>query len=654
MLFADARQDPFERFTVEHVEMLNIADSSPQRLAHRLSLAVLAALCILGAAVMMRPPAHCNHVTHVIRAAGKRLRKLAGCLLLGAAVLVPLFDLPGTVFPGPGGWRLSLCFLLASMCMLILGLPSIWTSKSRPFAIGVWVCITVYGLFLTLPGLYRPYVLPDQLLSSTEWHYSVTLAQGDRIAAGLELGPHVLPNYGLIHALALAVFERNWGFLDFAGHIRLVQISQIAFLLGAIWAFRLWKPNQPWFALFGLLLIGPWLSTSHLSVYHPNQAGWRNFGLAAGIVLLLVARRQLINRAAFLLGAGAVFLWLYNPETGSCLAVGYGLFLLSRQRDITPKNIFKPGLWALSGALLAALAAVIAYRVGIGTWPSVSPEVLLGFISKFSEGYGGLIVYFDPLALLIFVHSVYLAASLILRWRTRDLQPDESVRLSIAATILLWSAYYMNRPHAWNLWTFQFLYVFLISGVFEARYFVQHGAHRLAAFLGPRQAALAFVLLPMLFFSNYSILRATSYAQRLPGPAASISGISVTEASAHRLRAQAEFLARQEAGTLFFSLNSYSLSLLTQRFNPLSTQDAFAETITKMEFDRLVNQIRELSPRLILFDAPIHGSLLTSSRTGRFYARFFDRLKRRLADRYNEGPTMSGWQIWQLRSDHGS
>jgi hypothetical protein len=311
-------------------------------------------------------------------------------------------------------------------------------------------------------------------------------------------------------------------------------------------------------------------------------------------------------------------------------------------------------------ALRAALAAVavllvvlICFRTGLGAWPPFDAALLFGMITRFGQGYGGLPLYFDPLALLIFVHSVYMFSSLVLKWRETDLGFDESVKLGISATILTWAAYYVNRPQAWNLWTFQFLYLFLVADLIEPRLFRRLRRDGIAsAIFDFRLAPLTFLLVPMLLSMNYYILLTTLLPVEKPEITTSrISGILMPEDSARALRAQAGFLGAQESSnTLFFSCHSYSLSLLTRRFNPLPVQDAFAETVTNSDFDRLVGEINRFSPHAILFDAPAdRSSVLENSALNYFNMNFFERLKVRLAENYYQGATTNGWQVWLAR-----
>ena len=640
-------------FTSEHVRLLGMVDTTSQRLAHRVGLVLLAVLCVLGAATITRPAAHARRVTELFRTTHEFFKKWSGVFLAVGAALVILFNLRGTVFPGPLRQGMQLELLLLSTFLTILALLWSQPQKTRGLVMAIWTCISIYVIFLVVPGFARKPVAYEPELSWAEWHYSATLAQGDRLAAGLRIGSQINLSYGLIHAIALAAFERTRGFLDFGEHFRLVQACQVVFLGVAILAFYLWRPGNPLFVLFGTLLIGPWVSTSHSAVYYPNQTGWRSFGLAVGVAVLILCRRQPPWRVASILGASAAFLLLYNPETGLCLSFGYGVFLLSRLRSLSLTQVAGLALRAALAAVAVLLVVLIFFRTGLGTWPPFDAALLFGLITRFGQGYGGLPLYFDPLALLIFVHSIYVFSSLVLKWRVMDLECDESAKLGISATILTWAAYYVNRPQAWNLWTFQFLYLFLIADLVEPHLFRRLRRDGLtSAIFDFRLAALTFLLIPMLLSMNYYILLATLLPADKPEiTTSSVSGILIPEDSANALRAQAGFLGAQEASsTLFFSRHSYSLSLLTRRFNPLPVQDAFAETVTNSDFDRLVEEINRFSPRAILFDAPGDRSIVLENGVMNYFnMNFFERLKIRLGENYYQGATTNGWQVWLVR-----
>lgn len=640
-------------FTPEHVRMLSMVDNAPERLAHRVALILLAVLTLSGIVVLAGGPGPRGfRMGGAVGQVAGLIRKSAGVLVVVAAASVFLLQLQGMVFNGFQGRRLRLTFWLISACLTMCGSIAARRLSTRAFNIVASMCLVAYLLYLIVPGFTQRPLLSEPFLSSVEWHYSVTLAQGDRLAAGLSLGKEINLNYGLIPNLMLAVAERVFGLLDFGEHVRLVQASQVAFLITAIAAFYLWRPRNALFVLFAATLVGPWLSTSHLSIYFPNQAGWRGFGFAAGVLLLLSMRRQSPRRAALILGAGAGLLILYNPETGLCLAFGYGLFLLSRLRRLKAGIIGALAVNALSGAAVVFASVIIFYRAGLGIWPPLRVGTFLGLITRFGGGYGSLPLHFDPLALLIFIHSAYIVIVNTIRWSRRELSFDDSVRLALAGMILTWFTYYTNRPHPWNLWTYQFLYVFLLADWLAPRLLQHLRRSGWKAALDPRLAALTLIIVPSLLYMNQYILTSTLNSWREPSidNLTTLSGTSMPVSLADDLRVKAEFLSRQDASsTLYLTRHSYSMPLLTGRFIPLPFQDAFAETITVEDFERLVGGIHERRPQVILFDAP-ETSATGQEAAFEWYNRFYARLKDRISEWYEPRRVTNGWEVWESRN----
>src|ERR1700676_2047232 len=106
-------------FTPEHVRFLGMVDTTSQRLAHRVGLVLLAALCVLGAASITRPVAHLRGVTELFRTTHKFFNRWCGVFLAVGATLVILFNLSGTAFPGPQRQRLQMELLLLSIFLTV-------------------------------------------------------------------------------------------------------------------------------------------------------------------------------------------------------------------------------------------------------------------------------------------------------------------------------------------------------------------------------------------------------------------------------------------------------------------------------------------------------------------------------------------------------
>ncbi len=653
-----AQDDSFtEIFTSEHVQLLNMHNTAAQRTAHRVALVLLAVLSIICCFLIYRRSRFfTSRSTRIFGSGINWIKRYSGIfvLLATAVFLVGIFQaeswIRGVILIRLGEIILS-AFVILSFVFLY-GQVSGQKAKSAVFSVIIWILIIAYLLWLIIPGFILPLSFFAESQFWLEAHYNVTLAQADRLAAGLQFGTEVNLNYGLIPPLLLAIFERSFGLLDFAGHFVVVQITQIIFLITAIVTFHLWKPRNPLFVLFATLLIGTWVSTAHSAIYFPNQSGWRFIGLALGVLFLLLIRFQTLSKAAFILGLGTVFLILYNPETGICLTFGYGLFLLSRLRTFNIAAIFSLAIRFIIGATIASLGIILLYRIGLGEFPTINPALFLGFIGRFGEGYSGLALKFDPFALIIFVYSVFIVALMTLRWWRRELSVNESVRLAISSTILVWFSYYFNRPDPWNLWTYQYLFVFLIADLVNPAVFTRLRHNFRKCLFDVRLALMLFVLLPFIINQNYLHLKMIfdqTFSPTSGQITRVVSGVPMSEQSANDLLSKAAYLEKTAPDTLFFTHNSYSLSLLTKRFVKLPIQDIFGETITKQDFENLIGTIQRNPPKLLLFETFETNLGENQIEELKYYESFFGRVKNRLAQQYQLKETTNNWEVWELK-----
>ena len=214
--------------------------------------------------------------------------------------------------------------------------------------------------------------------------------------------------------------------------------------------------------------------------------------------------------------------------------------------------------------------------------------------------------------------------------------------LAVAATILVWGMYYINRPHPWNLWTYLFLYVFLIADLFDSHFLKHSWRAKPFALLDGRIALLALFVLPTLVSSNvHSFLAALEPRPRTE--MAAVSGVLVPRAVGATLLTKARFLASQPKDTVFVTEYAYSLALLTNRFDNLPVQDVFGETLTNDQFGRLVAHIQQRKPPVILFDEP--QTDLDPADSLSYHQAFFARLRLALSGSYREVATTHGWRV---------
>lgn len=634
-------------FLPEQVAMLKLEDNSAARAAHRTALGALALFTVAG----MLAARHLRRAPPGLAAAAAGLERLAAPLAFLAMAAVIALDVEGLVYPDPQGRAVRLGALLGGGLLAGLAVRARAASAPGPRArLAGFAAAFAYAAALAAPGLFREVALPEPLLSFVEGHYSATLAQADRLAAGLALFSQARPTYGLVPALALGAFERAFGLLDLAAHVRVVQLSQLAFFCAA--AAALWRWSRvPAFLAGAALLVGPWLSTSHLAVYFPNQSGWRALGLALGVLVLVWLGPKAgaaARRGPFLLGAVGALLVANNPETGLCVAFGFALFLATRPEHRGARALGIAAGQSVAGAALGLFALGLATRAATGAWPTAPGASLWGFVLGFSQGFGSLEHRLQPLAALIALHCTWLVAALLMRARARPLPWRDSVRLALAGAALAWGAYYANRPHPWNLWTFQFLEAFLLAGWLAPRRLSRWRHLGLRALGDPRLAALAFIVLPCALLSNLSIARLTLEPPRPPPGGELLSGAWVRQEISLGVVAQVDALSAFPADTLFFTRHAYSMSLLTGRFNPLRCQDALAETLTLQDFEALVAEVFARAPRTVLFDA---AAPALGSPTARFYRPYLERLAQRLSPRYARARTAGGWDVWEARAE---
>ena len=218
------------------------------------------------------------------------------------------------------------------------------------------------------------------------------------------------------------------------------------------------------------MIFGTFSSTSHIAVFYPNQSGWRFLGFPIWVILLLIFRNTPLKRAAFCLGCGCGALLLANLETGIVMTIGTMVFLVSRAQHVAWRERANHALLFFGGALVAMFTFWALFRAEFDQWPfSLSTLAADTLLHHFCQGYGGRPLVCDLMAAFIFMHCVYLVSSLILRWRDRGISHSAGVKLAVAAAVLTWYAYYMNRPDPWNLWTFLFLYSFLMADFLDRR-----------------------------------------------------------------------------------------------------------------------------------------------------------------------------------------
>ncbi len=225
------------------------------------------------------------------------------------------------------------------------------------------------------------------------------------------------------------------------------------------------------------------------------------------------------------------------------------------------------------------------------------------------------------------------------------------IQFALASVILIWFAYYMNRPHPWNLWTFLFLYSFVVVDYLSMRRLSLLWRRRgLLTLLDMRMAVVVWLLLPNALYFNHMLIRyeIDYFRDAAEADLASISGITIPKAMVATLVEKVAFLetVRDKDTTIYLTGDSFIIPLMTKQFNPFSVQDVYLENFRADDFEHVVNDFKTSNAKYLLIDEP--SSILAatdSAATLRF--EFFKKIMKRLAPQYREIGAQSDWRIWE-------
>src|ERR1700694_3182666 len=611
-------------FTPEMIEWLQMVDSTAQRRAHQLALAFLALGALGSLWLLARRPQWLRGSAattiaqrlHLISQPGPLLSILAGGAILWLA---------------PDRTALAYGLLLIPVALIVCYVRPSLLNKAG------WVALLIYFLLLMLPGIFlRPLLQSHPIW--LEWHYGSTVGVGERLAVGMRLYGEIDHHYGLLLSMASGLVERHVAALSAAQYYRAIQALNLAFALLAGIAYWRWRRGNALKVLVPLMLVLPFIHSQHLCLNFPNHSAWRFIGFPVAVLMLLMLGRAREQRLPLVLGGIAAVALLFNLETGIALSCGILIFLIAR---VGPAPLATwPGRAAGFALGLAAvvLLVMLIYRAGLGTWaiPNSLSEVL-GSISSFSAGYAGYPLSGDPLALVIFLHALYVIVYGALRWRFGALRFATAFRMAIATTLLVWFAYYVNRPFSWYLWSYLFLYGFLLADFVDLRLLRWNWADVQLLRISAGTIVLALILIPTATAEN-RVAMTNLLANRVWDLKIAVKttvnlvifnlqpsirdcfprSIGATESgrmlSGIPLPGDLEALIKEKANYLqaqpdrhelvYFTVNSYFVPRLTGLYERrLGYRDAFTP-ITNRQMDELVARLLALAPPRILFDAP--------------------------------------------------
>lgn len=596
---------PEARFLVEHVTAFGIVDTAAQR---RLYVVFVLAVGVLGlASAALRP----------MPIAWPGLPRWAWVI-----VALPLgFYLARSVWrtlrPPTGTTELAVALVYLALALALL-LHRRLPRGAVPALLGVLL------LAALAPALWpHSRAITDAELPWVDQHLGGAFLPAELLARGRLLFDGNAPDYGVLPAVLLGAWGRFVAPLDLGTSVGLTQAGQVAMLALTLLAARARLRGLPDHArraglAFVALLAVPFLTTAHPAVLYPNQSGLRFLMLPlAALVAQRLADGGFAGRSA-LAGATAALALLHNPETGIAATAGLGVaWLLVAAR--------RPDAWrGLVGAILAFVAVPItlalAYQVLFGAWPWPRGEAL-SLISRFAAGFGGLRLAWRPLPVAIALLAAWLLADTLRATLRRTAPRPDPGSAALAAMLLAWFPYWVNRPADWNLWSFIVLVALLLAPWFATASL-------------PR-AALALLLLLPIPATHARIATARLAAAEAHAPCA--DGLRLPPATCAWLAARGALLRAAAPGTVWATAWPYLAVRLADRAPDRELPDLFSQTRTHAEFAALIERLRAAGPPLLLRDPPDLPTLPAPLRA------FQERVRDTLG--YQDCAPLPGWAV---------
>lgn len=619
------------------------ADTSSQRLAHKLLLCLLAALGLLspwlaGALGGLLGPAK----TAAVNRFAARLRRIPALFAL-PVLLLALWVYKGVdkdqnllglaVFGGLYFFGGRLAANRTARCLCGAGL-------------------VIYALFLLLPGFWGTYTF-GAALEPALMHYFGQLGLAPLLAAGGDVLANKQAFYGLLPQTLLATAQRMGAHMDMGGYVLFVQASQVVFTLLGVLGYRLLAPSRPLASLFCVGLWLPWISTSGVAILGPTASGLRFMNFPVAILVLLCAGRLPDRIRSLVFGLTAGFALLHNLETGICVFLSFAVYNVISRPPSRFLAMLRDELLLLAGCLMSFAAFLLLFRLGLDRWPTASSADLFQFIRLFSSGFAGLPLYFDPLALLVLLYPACLIARLTRVWLGAGLSERMRFKFCVSFLILLWLAYYFNRVHRQNLWSHTFLLTYLLLDLLPnptnilAR--LQSGLRRKRAEVPAMALVLVFILGPTFMNNGLSEAKVVwrALAQRIalernPSGQERLSGLWLDAQEARDIRERSLVVRRlaAEKRLFFVGPNMFLLQLESGVFFPLPAQDLLTESLSPEGFARNVAAVRAYAPDVVLLSDGGGSRLVFLERKA-----FISKVLASLGQEYGTVGSEGGWLV---------
>jgi hypothetical protein len=552
-----------------------------------------------------------------------------------------------------------------------------WQKRAR-WAWGKLALLLLFGLLLAkeIPSLGKT---PDfsnrdaAQMAVLNNHIAMTLGHADRLAAGDVLFRETTPKYGVLVPVLLAIYERSFGLIALGDHIRWLVGIEVVYWIVAGYLFLIWSRGRWLCCLLPVVLLLEYYWSASLGLLPPNHSPYRTAGLTMAMFCPMVMRRASARKNQWAAGIVAGLAVLANIESGVAATAGLAAYLVRRyafdSREGRPSGMLRMAARFAAGFLLSLVGFVLLYRVGCGAWPyAPGLREYIVYANLSSGGYGSRPFnsqlypswFLAIWPVVIVAHAIW-SVVFTAQQRTAGFRP--SFRIAVGITLLVWFAYFANRPDPEYICSYLLLYGLLLIDL--GRYL---GRQIKLAFRRPRALLRVHVVLGLLVFCQAGLVasRVIEWSSspfrfavkstrsgvplvrradvKKPGPPR-ISKAYLAPAYARSLRDRGDYLRSKARGgrLVYFTVDSY----LMPRVSTVLPLQEFAdpiEALTRSSYDRLLHSVLKAPVDEVYIDARNAADLI-------WYGGMFDLLRRDLSRRFERHGIEHGWEIWRRRSE---
>ena len=557
------------------------------------------------------------------------------------------------IFAIATGWQLKLEFsdwLIQASLLLILGFLRVRFISTVALMLSVLAIVASW-----LPGLFSPPDFSNWGMGSIiefGFHWSFLVTPADLLGIGRVLFEQVRVPYGCLLPIIIGGWQLHYGALTMGQLIQINRFLNFIFLGCFFWLYYRYARRQALPAAISLAMILPLFHYNCPGILTPNQSAWRLLAFPLAFACLFACHKLPSKWQSAIAGVVSGLSLLYNAETGVAICISFVfynyLLWIDKPKEISP---LKLTLTYASGLMTALLLFVIITYLWLGQLINLRELANAYWYLRLilSTSYTGLPIEFAPTAVIMLVHSVFV---ILLTALSKRIHFRLKFRATVAMCLLVWFAYWFNRPANAGFMMMYPLYGFLLADLFQSyQKSIYNRSIMPALILGAILSVIVFTDCRKSWANEWP--KYTAFSSQKDNQKVLISGVYFSKPVADGLMKRSKFITElADQSPIFLSPAQYYIAKITGKYPPIIFADPFECAVTKKDVDKLLSQIISSRKKIIYID---HGFEITTADNWwlPFYqpcANYYKALRKFLSPSYEfDRIDRSNWEIWRLR-----